>query len=163
MATPPKRMVITGGVLIGALCAIWTYVMGFTGWHKHPTLLFAFFLVIPIEIGVLFWGLRKTSGENGYWRQVSLGTAMAVIGGVLLFLNSLLFTNVVFPEYLSELRASYGEILKGQGKTEAEIAVELARQAESQTPLRNAFDGFVGTAATGFLASLAIAAFARKR
>ena len=27
---------LTAGLLLGVLCGIWTFVMGFTGWYKDP-------------------------------------------------------------------------------------------------------------------------------
>ena len=42
------KTVVLPGVLLGALVAAWTFVMGFTGWYRHPTLQALFFLVIAL-------------------------------------------------------------------------------------------------------------------
>ncbi len=67
--------ILSAGLLIGVLCGAWTFVMGFTGWYKDPTMLNLFFVVILIEIGGLIWGLRKTALEGRtYGGQIVAGT-----------------------------------------------------------------------------------------
>jgi len=57
------------GVLIGVLCAAWTYVMGFTGWFKTRRCRrrSSSFL---IEVTLLLWGLRQTRTPTRTGRQV---------------------------------------------------------------------------------------------
>ena len=45
--------VFRAGLLLGILVVLWTFVMGFTGWYRHPSLLFLFWLVIPLQVAVL--------------------------------------------------------------------------------------------------------------
>jgi hypothetical protein len=151
------------GVLIGVLCALWTYVMGFTGWFKDPMLQAAFFLVILIEVALLLWGLRQTAATNTYGRQVVTGTTMAAVGAAIIFVNSLLFTMVVFPGYFEDIAQAYRQVLTDQGKSEAEITEALAQQASVQTPFVQAMSGAVGTIVTGLVASLLIAIRYRRR
>ena len=155
--------VIKGGILIGLLCAMWTFVMGFTGWYKDPVMLNAFYVVILIEIGVLIWGLKITAAGKTYGGQVAAGTLMAVIGGLILIGASLLFTTVVFPGYFDELRTVHAEMLRNAGTSEAEIAAELERGAQMQTTMMQAVVGFVGTVLTGVVGSLIMAVFIRKK
>jgi len=152
-----------GGILIGVLCAVWTFVMGFTGWYKDPVMMNMFYLVILIQVGVLVWGLRKTAADNTYGAQVGAGILMSVIGGVILIGSSLLFTTVAFPEYFSELRVVQTQMLIVEGKTEAEAAALIEMASQFQTPLFQALFGFIGTVMTGAVASLIIAAIARKK
>lgn len=156
-------LTVKTGVLIGVLCAAWTYVMGFTGWFKDPTLQAAFLLVILIEVVLLLWGLRQTAATNTYGRQVVTGTTMAAVAAAIIFVNSLLFTMVVFPNYFSDLEQGYRQILAGQGKSEAEIAEAVAQQQSVQTPFVQAMSGAVGTIVTGVFASLLIAIRYRRR
>lgn len=158
-----RNVVVKAGIWLGVLCVVWMLVMGFTGWYKHPTLLNLFYLVIVIEGGVLVWGLRQTAATTGYGGQVGKGTAMAAVGAVVIFFGSLLFTVVLFPNYFEELRTIQGEMLRAQGRTEAEIeaAANLARAF--QTPLPNAILGSVMTVLTGLVESLIIAIFVRKK
>ena len=156
-------LTVKTGVLIGVLCAAWTYVMGFTGWYRDPTLQAAFFVVILIEVALLLWGLRQTASANTYGRQVITGTTMAIIAAGVIFVNSLIFTMVVFPNYFSDLEQAYRRILAEQGKSESEIAEAIAQQASVQTPFIQAMSGAVGTIVTGLVASLLLAIRYRRR
>jgi hypothetical protein len=159
----PMNVIVKSGIWIGVLCAIWMLVVGYTGWYKDPVLLNLFYLVVLIELGVIFWGLKQTAAGLGYGGQVAAGTLMAVMGGAIIIVVSILFTTVLFPNYFSELQAIHEQMLRNAGKTEAEIAAEVQAAASMQTPVVNAITGFVATVVTGFIASLIIAAFLRKK
>jgi hypothetical protein len=156
--------IAAAGLLIGGLCAIWTFVMGITGWYKDPVLLNAFFLVIAIETGGLAWGLRQTAKLGyGYGRQVGAGMLIAMTAGVVIIGSSLLFTTVAFPEYFTELTEMNRRMLIAQGKSSSEIEAELRAAAAMQTPFANALAGFFGTLITGAIASAVIAIWIRER
>ncbi|MEW6336314.1 MAG: DUF4199 domain-containing protein [Acidobacteriota bacterium] len=148
---------------IGALCVGWTFVMGVTGWYKHPTMLNLFWVVAVIEIACLIWGLRRTATTLGYWPQVGAGTAASALAGVIVFLGSLVFTTVAFPQYFEEIRAVQAELLRARGMSDADIAATQQIGASLQTPFWQALLGLIGTTVTGFLTSLVVAAFYRKR
>ncbi len=155
--------VVRTGAAIGVSCSVWMFVMGLTGWYRDPVMLNAFWIVVALEIGLLVWGLRSTAATRGYWGQVGAGTSMAIVGGVIIFAASILFTAVVFPDYLQELRTLQEQMLRDSGMAEADIQARLQAAAAVRTPVMNALQGFVGTVVTGFAASLVIAAFARRR
>jgi hypothetical protein len=150
--------ILSAGVLIGVLCAVWTFVMGFTGWYRDPVLNYAFFVVILIEIGGLIWGLRQTAAQGRtYGGQVLAGTMMAIIAGVIVIGSSLLFTMVAFPDYFRELEAMQRQMLAGEGKSPAEIDAAVQASAAIATPMAQAMSGFIGTLITGIVASAVIA------
>jgi len=156
--------ILSTGLLIGVLCAVWTLVMGYTGLYKDPSLANLFFLVVPIEIGCLVWGLRKTAREGRtYGGQILAGTMMAVVAGVIIIGSSLLFTTVLFPHYSQEVEQMYRATLLRQGKSEAEIVAALQANAASLTPMAQAMSGFIGTLVTGIVSSAVIGYFVRKR
>lgn len=157
------KVAIRGGLVLGVLVALWTYFMGITGWYKHPVLLFAFWLVVPVQIAVLIWSLGKTAERRGYLVQVGLGLAVSVVGGILIFLSSLLFTGVLFPHYFQEMHALVEQALRESGKSEAEIRRLLEVYSRDATPVGQALAALYGTLATGFLASIVIAALARRK
>src|SRR5688572_2710834 len=96
----PLNPILAAGLLIGVLCGVWTFVMGFTGWYKDPAMASAFFAVVLIEIGGLIWGLKKTAAQGRtYSGQVVAGTLMSIVAGVVIVGSSLLFTTVFFPDY----------------------------------------------------------------
>jgi hypothetical protein len=150
--------ILSAGVLIGVLCGIWTFVMGFAGWYKDPVLNYLFFFVILIEIGGLVWGLRRTAAQGRtYGGQVVAGTMMATIAGVIIIASSLLFTMVAFPDYFQELESMQRRILAEQGKSAAEIDEAVRAATAMATPMAQAMSGFIGTLITGIVASAVIA------
>jgi hypothetical protein len=152
------------GLLIGVLCAIWMFMMGFTGWYKDPAKLDLFFLVIAIEIGGLIWGLRQTAAQGRtYSGQVAAGTLISIVAGVVIICSSLLFTTVAFPDYFEEINAVSREMMVKEGRTEADIQQTLEAAAPMQTPFRNALIGFTGTVVTGIVASGVLAVWVRAR
>lgn len=156
---------LTAGLLMGVLCGLWTFVMGFTGWYKDPTKASAFFVVIAIEIAVLLWGLTQTARREGrtYSGQVVAGTLMSIIGGIVIMGFSLLFTTVAFPDYFTELESVYRGLLRQEGKTEAEITALISEWSKGQTPILQAVYGFIGTFVTGVVVSAVLAIWVRAR
>jgi len=156
--------IVKAGIVLGLLCTVWTYVVGFMGWYKDPVLQALFWVVILIQIAVLIWGLRQTAAQGrAYGAQVGAGTLMSLVGAVIIFIGSYVFTTVVFPEFFAEIRAAGEQEFRSQGLSDAEITTRLDALASLQTPFVNALSGAVGTVVTGALASLVIAAFARKK
>lgn len=158
------KSIIKTGVVIGLSCMAWQLVMGLTGWYLDPVLLNLFWIVIAIQIGVMVWGMRMTAAEGRtYGGQVAAGTLMAVFGGVIIFLGSLLFTTVLFPHYFEDIRRVGEEVLKARGLSDADLKKQLDVQASMQTPVITALSGFIGTIVTGFVISLIAGAFLRKQ
>ena len=156
--------ILSAGLLIGVLCGVWTFVMGFTGWYKNPVMLNLFFLVIAIEIAGLIWGLRKTAAQGRtYSGQVVAGTLISIVAGLVIICSSMLFTTVAFPDYFNELNAAQREMMQQQGKSESEITAAIDAAAPMQTPIANALAGFIGTFVTGVVASAIIAIWIRAR
>lgn len=156
--------ILVAGVLIGVLCGVWTFVMGFTGWYKDPTMVNVFFVVILIEVAGLWWGLRKTAAEGRtFGGQIVAGTMMAIIAGVIIIGFSLVFTTIFFPNYFTDLQDAYREILRQQGKSDAEIARAVSQSSAGATPMGQAVQGFVGTLVTGIVASAIIAIRVRSK
>ncbi len=158
------NIIVKGGLMIGVLCVIWTFVMGFTGWYKDPAMLSAFYLVIVIQLAVLIWGLKQTAAQGRtYGGQIAAGSLMSLVAGVIIIAGSLLFTTVAFPEYFEEIKVVQTEMLKAAGKTDAEVTAEVEAAAQFQTPMSQAIFGCIGTLFTGVIGSLIIGSFYRKK
>ena len=151
------------GLFIGVAVVAWTFVMGITGWYRHPTLLNLFWVVIPIQIVLLVLGLRSSAPENGYGKQVVSGTLASILAAILIFGGSILFTTVVFPSYFEELRTLQTSMLEKAGRSPAKIRTEVEAMAATQTPFLQALFGAIGTIVTGLVSSAVIAAFVRKK
>jgi hypothetical protein len=155
--------ILSAGLLIGVLCSVWTFVMGFTGWYKDLALSNLFFVVIPIEIGGLIWGLRRTAAQGrAYGGQILAGAMMAIVAGVIIIASSLIFTTIVFPTSIAEVEQMYRARLQQEGRSASEMTAAIQGHAASTTPMAQAESGFVGTFVTGILASAVIAIFIRR-
>jgi len=154
---------IRAGVLLGVLCVCWTFVMGFTGWYKDPVMLNLFFLVIPLEIGIVIWALRKTAAGATWGRQVVNGLLLSLVASVIIFAGSLLFTTVAFPNYFNDIQAAQAEMLKSAGMSADQINSQVAAAAAMQTPFMNAISGVIGTVVTGVVVAAIAGAFLRKK
>jgi hypothetical protein len=155
---------IKTGVFLGLSCAGWTFVMGLTGWYKHPALLNLFWLVVVFEIAWLVWGLRRVAQERGgFGGLVVAGLTMALVGAGIVFASSIVFTTVAFPRYFEEIRAVQGDMMRAAGASDADILAATTAASKTQTPFFQALFGAIGTIVTGLVASLIIAAVVRKK
>ena len=154
---------LRAGVILGLSVAAWTFIMGFTGWYKHPSLLFLFWLVVPMQIGILLWTLRAMAPTSGYGRQVWNGVSSSLLGSMIIYASSILFTTVVFPHYFQDLEALGRQIMARQGLSPAQIEAAVRAQAPMQTPRASAMAGAIGTVVTGFFTSVVAALWLRKK
>jgi len=152
------------GLLLGILVAVWTYVMGFAGWFRDPVLTHLFWLVVPMQIGVLLLAMRSAARSGaGYMARAGTGVAVSAIGGSIIFASSLLFTLVLFPDHFKDLRVIQESRLREKGKTEEEISYTLAHSSKIYAPTSQATRGYMGTLVTGVVASFAGAALTKKK
>jgi hypothetical protein len=151
------------GIAIGVATFLWTLVMGVTGWYLDPVLLNLFFLVVLFEMALLAWGLRQTAATQTYGRQVLTGTAMAAVAAPIIFIGSLIFTMILFPNYFTDIREVSRQMLQQQGASPEVIQQQVDAASAAGTPLINAVTGAIATIVTGAIASAAIAVFFRKR
>jgi hypothetical protein len=151
------------GLILGLTVAAWTFVMGFTGWYKQPTLLFLFWLVIPLQIGILLLALRSTAATTGYGRQVWNGVGASLLGSMIIYGASLFFTTILFPRYFQELEALGRQMMAQKGLGPDTIEAAVRTQAPMQTPRASAMAGAIGTVVTGFLTSVVAAIWLRKK
>ena len=156
---------LSAGLLLGVLCGVWTFVMGFTGWYKDPGKASASLVIIGIEAAVLLWGLNQTATKEGrtYSGQVVAGTLISVIGGAIIIGFSLLFTMVFFPNYFSDMEPVYREVLRQQSKSESEITAAMAEWSAGQSSISQAIYQFFFTFVTGVVVSAVLAIWVRAR
>jgi len=154
---------LRAGVILGLSVAAWTFVMGFTGWYKQPNLIALFWLVIPLQIGILLWSLHRTAPATGYGRQVWNGVSSSLLGSMIIYAASLLLTTLVFPHYFQDLEALGRQIMARQGLSPAQIEAAVRAQAPMQTPRASAMAGAIGTVVTGFFTSVVAALWLRKK
>lgn len=159
------KTIIRGGILLGILVTIWTYIFGLTGMHKNMGAAMLFPVVATvIELAVLVWALRKTAAEGrNYFGQVSAGTLLAFVGGCLILATSYLYVTRVHPTYRAEVHEAGIAMNRAQGMDEAKIQQLVAQQEPYQTPMAMAAMGFVATVITGLILSAILAIFIRSK
>ena len=155
---------IKAGIILGAGVVLWSLVFGFAGWYKDPGTTNLFLLVIPFEIGVIVWGLMQTAkmGKR-YGGQVGAGVMIALVGAVIIFLNSLVFTTVLFPEATEYAKSMQAEKFAEQGMSDQQIDETMEAMAFAYTPVAQAISGVIGTMMTGLFVSLIAAIFIRNK
>ena len=154
---------LRSGLILGFSVAAWTFVMGATGWYKDPSHYSLFWLVIPLQIGLLLWSLKGTAKVDGYGRQVWNGVSISLLGSMLIFGFSIFFTTVAFPHYFQERIAMGRQLMALKGVSAELIEAAVRAQGPMQTPRASAMAGAIGTVLTGFLTSLIAAVWFRKK
>ena len=153
---------VLAGVVLAVLVALWTLVMGVTGWYKNPVAAMLFYLVIPINVAVVIWGLYRTKAEGRrYGGQVVAGVVIGIVAAILIFGNSLLFTQVLFPTYTEDVLAGQEELLRSSGASEEQIAAQLDIARTMMKPSIQAATGAFFTFLTTMVTTLIAAAFIR--
>lgn len=152
------------GLVLALLLAGWMYVIGFMGWYRHPTMQYLFWLVVAIQVVVLTLVIRREANQGaGFATKFVRGAGTSAIAAPLVFLNSLLFTQVVFPNYFEEIRAAQESLLRSQGLPESQIKETLQIAASMQNPYLQALFGAIGTIVTGIVVSLVASAVVKKK
>ena len=154
---------LRAGLILGLSVAAWTFIMGFTGWYKSPSLLYLFWLVMPMQIGILLWSLRGTAKVDGYGRQVWNGVSISLLGSMIIYAGSLFFTTKVFPHYFQDIETLGRQMMAKQGLSAEQIEAAVRAQAPMQTPRASAMAGAIGTVVTGFLTSVIASIWFRKK
>jgi len=156
---------VTAGVVLGVVVALWTVVFAVTGMYKNPIAALLFVVVaIAINVVVVVWGLRKTRDEGRrYGGQVVAGLVMGIVAAVLIFANSLLMTQVLFPTYTEDILAAQEEMLTSAGLPAEQVEARVERARASMTPMAQATNGAIGTIVTTLVVTLIAAAFVRKK
>ena len=159
------KTIIRGGILLGILVTIWTFIFGMTGMHKSlaGAMLFPIIATV-VELAVLVWALKRTAAEGrGWFGQVSAGTLLAFVGGCLILATSYLYVTQVHPTYLAEVRDAGIAAMRSAGLDEAMITQQMAAQEKYSTPMAQAVFGFLGTVITGFVLSAILGIFIRSK
>lgn len=154
---------ILPGIILAVLLASWMYVFGYMGWYKHPTLVHMFWFVVLIQIVVLTFVIKGAAKDGaGFAGKFVRGTGTSIVAAPLVFLNSLLFTQVLFPKYFDEIRASQETLLRSKGMPDAQIVETLKAAAAMENPYLHATLGVIGTIVTGIVVSLVASALVKK-
>lgn len=159
-----NKKILNPGIVLGVAVVLFSVLTLVLGWYKNPSMgPMTILILIAIEVVVLVWGLRGTAVERGYGGQVVAGLLMALIGAVIIFIGSVIFTPMLAPDYPAIAEAQMIDQLAAQGSTDEEIEPIVEATAFTRTPVFGAFMGAFMTVLTGLVISLIAAAFVRKK
>ena len=157
---------LIGGVVLAVVVALFSIVFAAAGMHKNPALGWVFPVIATAStIGVVIWTLRKTRDEGKrYGGQLLVGIVLAFVAAVLLFVNSYLFTTMIFPNYLDEVRVVQEEQIATQPNLNQQ-QIDMQRKALDVvlTPKAQAGLGAIMTVISTGLVTLIAAIFVRKK
>ena len=159
------KRILTFGLILGALVAVWQLVYGFLGLYTSPSTAWTATVVsILITIGVLVWGLMQTAKDGRrYGGQVVAGLLICLVALVIIIPVSFLFTGLLFPDYFDVVAEMQAEQWAAAGMSEGEIDNLLQQTGFTRTSPVAAIFGAVGTMITGLIVSLITAAFVRAK
>lgn len=158
------NVILKAGIVFGAAIGVLMLINGFAGLYKDPAMTSIFpWLATLIELGVLVWALLQTKSAKRYWGQVGTGTAVTATGGVLIVMIALIYTMALFPDYQEVALQQTADKLADSGLSDDMIDQQLKVTEFMLKPVPNAILGYVITVFIGFVGSLIIAAFVRKK
>ncbi len=173
--------ILRAGLVLGLTVTGWAALGILMGWHKDLSLGFFWWLVIPLEIGILIWALRSLAPTSGYARQILNAICISLIAAIVIFPGSLFLTTLAFPSYLHDVDVANDQMMKKRGLSETQIVgvklklYEARGLSKEQAKVAHAFDEptsssvqvalgqSIGPVLTCLLASLIAAIWLRKR
>ena len=155
--------VVKASVAIVVVVMVISLVMYFTGLHENPLIggLGSLVLLIGATIAIVFWALKQTASENGYLRQLGNAALIGLIGGVLVFLGSMLLLTLL-PDYLEEMKTMQIASLEQWNLPDDAMDKQIAK-IEAVTPVSSSMQGMIGTFFTSLIIGAIIAIFKRKK
>ena len=155
--------VVKASVALVAVVMLISLVMYFTGLHENPLIggLGSLVLLIGANVAIVFWALKQTSAENGYLRQLGSAALIGLIGGVLVFLGSMLLLTVL-PDYLEDMKTMQVASLE-QFNLPDDVMDKQIEKIEAVTPVSSSMQGMIGTFFTSLIIGAIIAIFKRKK
>ena len=155
---------IKAGVILAVLVTLTSATLIATGLHENFIVLNIVSIVvyIAINVGVVFWALKRTAAENTYRLQLRSSLVLGVVGGLLVFLGSWLLLAVVFPGALPAIREGAVAFMEGSGMTDPQV-LEQMESLDAATPLSQSIPGGFFTVLTSLVSGAIIGAFQRKK
>ena len=157
------KSVVKASVALVVVVMVISVLMYVTGLHENPLIggLGSLLLVIATNVVVVFWALKQTAAESGYLRQLGNGALIGLIGGVLVFLGSMLLLTAI-PSYLDDVKTMQIVSLEQWNLSEDVMDKQIAK-IEAITPVASSMQGMIGTFFTSLIVGAIVAIFKRKK
>ncbi len=153
-----KKIIINYGVILGIVSVLLGVVMYVTNVYTDPHWIFSVigFLIL---IGVITYGIKayKTS-NNGFLEltdALKVGIGIALIGGIIGAIWTLLLTSVIEPEYTQQVMEVQREkLLENPDMTEAMVDQSIEMMEKFSSPYISIAFSIIGSLFFGFIISL---------
>ena len=157
------QSVVKASVALVVLVMVVSVLMYVTGLHENPLIggLGSLVLVIGANVAVVVWALKQTAAENRYLRQLGNGALIGLMGGVLVFLGSMVLLTAL-PDYLDDMKEMQISSLEQWNLPEDKMEQKIA-QIEAVTPVASSMQGLFGTFFTSLIVGAITAIFQRKK
>ena len=157
------KSVVKASVALVVVVMVVSVLMYVTGLHKNPLIggLGSLLLVIVANVAVVFWALKQTAAESRYVRQFGNGALIGLIGGVLVFLGSMVLLPAM-PNYLDDMKTMQISSLEQWNLPEDAMEKKIAK-IEAVTPVSSSMQGMIGTFFTSLIVGAIVAIFKRKK
>lgn len=130
---PEKKFILNYGVLLGIISIVLGVVMYVTNAYLNPSMIYTIigFLVLIVVISM---GIKAFKNENGGFlnlkEAIKVGIGIAVIGGILSALWTLLLVNVIEPDFMLQMsdvqREQMTERFPEMTETQLDNAMEMS-------------------------------------
>ena len=160
-----KNPIVKTGILFGVAVFVWSLIFGAIDGHQKPALgTVSFVVLIALTVVFVVWGLMQTKAlGKGYGGQLVSGLLICLVASGIIFVGSLILTNVVFPDYLAESMDVQLDLMAQRGLSEEQIEQQRGVLEVFMTPFVAAIMGVVGTMVTGLIVSLIVAGFIKHK
>ncbi len=163
-----KKFILNYGLILGTLSVLLGATMYATNNHLAPHWSFSLVGFIII-IGIIIYGVHSYKKENnGYLtigEALKIGIGIALIGGIIGGIWSLLLANVIEPDYMEKAielqREKTLESFPDMTEEQLEQGLELSRKLSS--PVITFAIGIIGNLFLGFVISLIGGAVMQKK
>lgn len=153
-----KKIIINHGAILGLITVLLGVYLYYTGAYTDPHWIFGVLSTLVL-IAVITYGIKAFKNVNdGYlelMEALKIGIGIALIGGLISTLWTLVLTNVIEPDYLQHVREVQHAKMIEDPKVSKELADQSFEMAEKFTsPFVSTALSIIGSLFFGFIISL---------
>ncbi|HET8855590.1 MAG TPA: DUF4199 domain-containing protein [Salinimicrobium sp.] len=132
-----SKFILNYGLLLGVLSVVLGVILYVTNSYLDPHWAYAV-LGYAIFIAIVVMGIKAYKKANGTYlsigEAIKVGVGIALIGGIIGTIWTLLLTNVIEPTYMDQMAEIQQEVMRERGMTEEQIAAGMEMAATFTSP-----------------------------
>lgn len=133
----PSKFILNYGLLLGIISVVLGVIMYVTNEYLDPHWAYSV-LGYAIFIIVVVLGIKAYKSANGTYlsigEAIKVGVGIALIGGIISIIWTLLLMNVIEPTSMEQLQEIQAEAMRERGMTEAQISAGLEMASNFTSP-----------------------------